>query len=73
MLTSSSIDAYDPQTPELPLSLAAISIGILTRSGNRLISGAKHVLACTVVAFRFGPDLFVSRTRGNASFYSWHI
>jgi hypothetical protein len=67
-----SVDADDPECPELPLSLATVSIGVLICLHDSLIRYAEYILAGAAIAFSSRNDLVVAGLGCYCSFYSGH-
>jgi len=51
MFTGGSIDAHNPQTTELTLTLASVTVGVLTGLDNGLFSYLKGTTTSAVITF----------------------
>src|SRR5205823_4230299 len=62
----------DPQSAELALLVAAVSVLVLTRLHHRFLGNAIDVAAAAAITLREGKDLLVPRLGGHPTLDSWH-
>jgi hypothetical protein len=67
------IDAHDPQSAELPFSLAPVAIRELQRSLNLLAGDAVELGLGEVIAFGSTQDLLASEPAFVSSFHTGHL
>jgi hypothetical protein len=65
MLPSRSVDALDPERPEIPLLLLAVTVRMLPTLFDRVFGRAVQVLAPAKVPFGRLEDLLLSMIAGN--------
>src|SRR5690606_17488381 len=72
LLTHSGVDTGDPQGTERALFVAAIAIGVLASTHDRLFGDAEYITAAATVTLGGGNDFFMTSTGGNAAFDARH-
>ena len=72
-ITCGGVDADDPETAELPLTLTAIAVGILPGLGDSLFGNAIDLTPRAVLTFSFCQYFLVTGSCRDTTFYSSHF
>src|SRR5690554_3867662 len=70
--TGTSVDTGNPQCAERALTVATVTVGILTSLDNRLLGNAEYTATSAVVTFGLLENLLVTTTCYHATFYTSH-
>src|SRR5947209_15930819 len=66
-------DTGDPQTPEIPLAVAAVAIRVQLRLVHRFRGGTKELALRAVIALRKFKPFLMTRARLGSAFGPWHV
>src|SRR5690554_7263094 len=70
--TGASVDTGNPQSAESALTVATVTVGILTSLDNRLLGNAEYTTTSAVITLGLLENLLVTTTCYHATLYTSH-